>query len=103
MWTKDALQNLIHQKLGGRRLILVANREPYLHHFVNGKIECVPPVSGMVSAMEPILRACGGVWIAHGSGNADRRTADANGRIAVPPEDPKYTLRRIWLSKNQIE
>jgi trehalose 6-phosphate synthase len=103
MWTKDALQELIRAKLGDRRLILVANREPYLHRFVGGKIECVPPVSGMVSALEPIMRACGGVWIAHGSGNADRRTADADGRLGVPPADPQYTLRRIWLSKEQQE
>jgi alpha,alpha-trehalose-phosphate synthase [UDP-forming] len=103
MWTKDALQDLIRTKLGGHRLLLVANREPYLHRFVGGKIECVPPASGMVSALEPIMRACGGVWIAHGSGNADRRTADAGGHLRVPPGDPQYTLRRIWLSKEQQE
>jgi alpha,alpha-trehalose-phosphate synthase [UDP-forming] len=103
MWTKDALQDLIHAKLGDRRLILVANREPYLHRFAGGKIECVPPASGMVSALEPIMRACGGVWIAHGSGNADRRTADAGGRLGVPPDDPQYTLRRVWLTKQQQE
>jgi alpha,alpha-trehalose-phosphate synthase [UDP-forming] len=101
MWTRDALQDLIHAKLGAHRLILVANREPYLHRFVGGKIECLPPVSGMVSALEPIMRACGGVWIAHGSGNADRRTADAGGRLGVPPGRPEYTLRRIWLTKEQ--
>jgi trehalose 6-phosphate synthase len=103
MWTKDALQELIQSKLEGRRLILVANREPYLHRFVGGKIECVPPASGMVSALEPIMRACGGVWVAHGSGNADRRTADAAGRLQVPPDDPQYTLRRVWLTKDQEE
>lgn len=103
MWTKDALQQLIQTKLGDRRLILVANREPYLHHFVDGKIECVPPASGMVSALEPIMRACGGVWIGHASGNADRRTADEHGRLRVPPDDPSYTLRRIWLTKQQQE
>jgi trehalose 6-phosphate synthase len=103
MWTKDALQELIHSKLGKRRLILVANREPYLHRFVGGKIECVPPASGMVSALEPIMRACGGVWVAHGSGTADRRTADATGHLGVPPNDPQYTLRRVWLTKEQQE
>jgi alpha,alpha-trehalose-phosphate synthase [UDP-forming] len=103
MWTKDALQELIRNKLGGRKLILVGNREPYLHHFVGNQIECVPPASGMVSALEPIMCACGGVWIAHGSGNADRRTADAKGRLAVPPDEPQYTLRRIWLTKEQQE
>jgi trehalose 6-phosphate synthase len=101
MWTRDALQNLIQTKLRDHRLILVANREPYLHRYVGGRIECVPPASGMVSALEPIMRACGGVWIAHGSGNADRRTADPQGHVRVPPEDPSYTLRRVWLTKEQ--
>ena len=101
MWTKNALRDMIRAKLGDHRLLLVANREPYLHRFVGGKIECVPPASGMVSALEPIMRACGGVWIAHGSGNADRRTADASGHIGVPPGDPQYTLRRVWLTKEQ--
>lgn len=103
MWTKEALQDLIQTKLGDRRLILVGNREPYLHRYVGGRIECVPPASGMVSALEPIMRSCGGVWIAHGSGNADRRVADAAGRLRVPPDDPQYTLRRVWLTKEQQE
>ena len=103
MWTKNALQELIQTKLGEHRLLLVGNREPYLHRFASGKIECVPPASGMVSALEPIMRACGGIWVAHGSGNADRRTADAAGRLQVPPHEPRYTLRRVWLTKGQEE
>jgi trehalose 6-phosphate synthase len=101
MWTKDALQELIHTQLGERRLILVGNREPYLHRYSGGRIECVPPASGMVSALEPILKASGGVWVAHGSGNADRRMVDKNDHLAVPPDDPRYTLRRVWLTKAQ--
>jgi trehalose 6-phosphate synthase len=101
MWTKDALQELIQTRLGDRRLILVANREPYLHRYAGNRIECVPPASGMVSALEPIMRACGGVWVAHGSGNADRRTTDEDGHLQVPPDDPCYTLRRLWLTREQ--
>jgi trehalose 6-phosphate synthase len=101
MWTKDGLQDLIETKLGDHRLILVANREPYVHRFTAGRIECLPPVSGMVSALEPIMRACGGVWVGHASGNADRKTADERGRLHVPPEDPCYILRRVWLTKEQ--
>jgi trehalose 6-phosphate synthase len=82
-------------------LIVVANREPYLHRYSNGRIECVPPASGMVSALDPLLRACGGVWVAHGSGSADRKTVDKSDHIGVPPDDPNYTLRRVWLSKQQ--
>lgn len=101
MWTKDSLHDLIQTRMGEHRLIVVANREPYLHHFVGGRIECVPPASGMVSALDPILRACGGVWVAHGSGSADRKTVDAQDRVRVPPEKPAYTLRRVWLTKAQ--
>jgi trehalose 6-phosphate synthase len=103
MWTKDALQDLIKDRLSGHQFLVVANREPYLHQFVGNRVQCVPPVSGMVSALDPILRASGGKWIAHGSGSADRKTADADGRLQVPPEDPKYTLRRLWLTKEQEE
>ena len=77
MWTKDALQELIRTKLGDQRLLIVSNREPYLHRYAGNRIECVPPASGMVSALESIMRACGGTWIAHGSGNADRKVVDA--------------------------
>jgi trehalose 6-phosphate synthase len=101
MWTKDALHDLADTKLRDRPLVLVANREPYHHRYSGGRIECVPPVSGMVSALEPIMRACGGVWVAHGSGSADRRTVDAQDHIAVPPDEPCYTLRRVWLTKEQ--
>jgi trehalose 6-phosphate synthase len=103
MWTKEALHDLLETKLGDHRLIVVANREPYLHRYRNGSIQCVPTVSGMVSALDPILRAAGGVWIGHGSGDADRRTADARGRLRVPPDNPGYTLRRLWLTKEQEE
>jgi trehalose 6-phosphate synthase len=101
MWTKESLHELIESKLSGHRLIVVANREPYLHRYAGNRIECVPPVSGMVSALDPILRACGGVWVAHGSGNADRKIVDTNDHVQVPPENPSYTLRRVWLSKSE--
>lgn len=101
MWTKQAVHDLIETRLGDHRFLIVANREPYQHRFQSGRIECSPPASGMVSALEPIVSACGGVWIAHGSGDADRRSVDARGHIAVPPHDPSYTLRRLWLTKEQ--
>jgi trehalose 6-phosphate synthase len=101
MWTQDALQDLIRDRLRGHQFFVVANREPYLHHYVGNRIECIPPVSGMVSALDPILRASGGKWIAHGSGSADRKTADTHGRLGVPPDDPKYVLRRVWLTRAQ--
>lgn len=82
-------------------LVVIANREPYIHVHKQGKIELVRPASGLVTALEPVLRQSGGVWIAHGSGTADRETCDANDQIAVPPGNPKYLLKRIWLSENE--
>jgi trehalose 6-phosphate synthase len=61
------------------------------------------PASGLVTAIEPVMRACSGTWIAHGSGSADRETVDRHDRIAVPPEHPLYQIRRIWLSKDEEE
>jgi trehalose 6-phosphate synthase len=101
MWTRKDLQELAQTSLSEHRLILVSNREPYQHRFSRGRIECVPPASGMVSALEPIMHACGGVWIAHASGNADRKTVDEQDHVRVPPDDPSYTLRRVWLTKEQ--
>lgn len=101
MWTKEALHNLIGEKLQDHKLIVVANREPYIHLYSGSEIECIKPASGMVTALDPIVRACGGVWVAHGSGNADRQKVDAHNHVQVPPDDPKYTLRRVWLTKEQ--
>src|SRR5260370_38070140 len=94
MWTKDSLLELIQTRLQDHPLIVVANREPYLHRFVSGRIDCVPPVSGMVSALGPILRACGGTWIAHGSGSAGRTTAARPGHGGGPPGKPRSPVAR---------
>ena len=103
MWTKEALHGLIDEKLRGHKLIIVANRAPYIHQHVGGRIVCMKPASGMATALDPIVRACGGIWVAHGSGNADRHTVDQHDHVRVPPEDPRYTLRRVWLNKDQEE
>src|SRR5690606_17095396 len=65
------------------------------------KVEVQNPASGLVTALEPIMRACSGTWIAHGSGNADREFVDSDDRIRVPPEDPAYQIRRVWLTKEE--
>jgi trehalose-6-phosphate synthase len=101
MWTREVLQELIEAKLRGYRFILVSNREPYLHRYDSHEIECVHPASGLTTALEPIMRACGGVWIAHGSGDADRAMVDARNHVHVPPDEPRFTLRRVWLTEQQ--
>lgn len=98
-WTRDTLHQVVERTLQGYKLIVVSNREPYIHRLEGGRIICERPVSGLVTALEPVMRACGGTWVAHGSGNADRDVVDEQGRIAVPPEAPSYTLRRVWLTK----
>lgn len=102
-WTKERLELVAQERLAGVKLIVVANREPYIHHRRNGAVEWMRPAGGLTAALDPVMRACGGVWVAHGSGAADRETADANGRLGVPPDDPSYVLRRVWLSPEEEE
>lgn len=101
--TKKSLKDFISNKLNGYKLIIVSNREPYIHNYVGEEIKCIIPASGMVTALDPIIRAEGGIWIAHGSGNADKEVVDRNDRISVPPDDPYYTLRRVWLTREEEE
>ncbi len=96
-WTGEALHDLIKGRLRGMRFIAVSNREPYIHRSKNGETQCIQPASGLTVALDPILRATGGTWVAHGSGDADRAAVDAHDHVAVPPDDPSYTLRRVWL------
>jgi trehalose 6-phosphate synthase len=103
IWTEERLKQFVNLRLGGRPLVVVSNREPLSHVRRNGRIELRTPASGLVTAMEPVMRACGGVWVAHGSGDADREMADGHGRLGVPPDDPRYTLRRVWLTREEEE
>ena len=100
-WTPDRLRALLHRQLRGDEVIVVSNRAPYLHEASPQGPVLRQPASGLVTALEPVMRACSGTWVAHGSGSADRDTVDAHGRIAVPPADPRYTLRRVWLSAEE--
>ena len=103
MWTSEDLQNLVREKLGDYLFIVVANRQPYVHVCNNGHIECQRGVGGVVSALDPVMQTCGGIWVAYGNGNADKQVADIQGKIKVPEEHPKYTLKRIWMSKEEEE
>lgn len=102
-WSRDRLVSLLKERLAGVRVVVVANREPYIHNEADAKQKWIRPASGLVTALDPIMRATGGVWVAHGSGSGDRETADEHGRLAVPPDKPSYTLRRIWLTKEEEE
>jgi trehalose 6-phosphate synthase len=103
VWTPQRLKEHVRNKLEGRPLFLVANREPYMHVLRGRRVEVVTPPSGLVTGIEPIMLACGGTWIAHGSGEADRENSDAHGKLGVPPDNPQYTLKRVWLTKEEEE
>jgi trehalose 6-phosphate synthase len=101
-WTPQRLKLTLKRHLQGEKVVIVANREPYIHERQqDGSIKVLHPASGLVTALEPVMRACSGVWIAHGSGSADRETSDKNGRVGVPPGEESYFLRRVWLSKEE--
>ncbi len=101
-WTPMALQHVVRERLESPDILIVSNREPYIHsRDATGAVRVHVPASGMVTALEPIVRACAGTWIAHGSGDADRSVVDRRDGIRVPPQAPSYRLRRVWLTEEQ--
>jgi trehalose 6-phosphate synthase len=100
-WDAERLRSALKQHLQGERVVVLANREPYVHERIDGEVRVLHPASGLVTALEPVMRACSGVWVAHGSGSADRETADASGHLRVPPGEESYLVRRVWLSEEE--
>jgi len=101
-WTPQRLRDTLRRHLHGERVVIVANREPYIHERdPNGMIVVRHPASGLVTALEPVMLACSGVWVAHGSGSADRDVVDERSRVGVPPGEDAYTLRRVWLTHEE--
>jgi trehalose 6-phosphate synthase len=100
-WDAERLRALLRSQLRGDELIVVSNREPYIHEVSESGVVCKRPASGLVTAVEPVMRACSGTWIAHGSGNADKEVVDRQDRVMVPPGSSDYTLRRIWLTPEE--
>ena len=101
LWTAERLSVHMRESSGTSRIFVVSNREPYMHVKQGRETVCIVPPSGLVTAIEPVLRACDGVWIASGSGDADVENVDEFDRLRVPPDDPRYTLRRVWLSNEE--
>ncbi len=100
-WTAETIHKVMQSELAGAEVIVISNREPYIHNHDATGIRLQIPASGLVAALEPVTRACEGIWIAHGSGSADREMVDENNCIRVPPHDPSYTLRRVWISEEE--
>ena len=85
-----------------RPLIVVSNREPYLHNYdKEGRIVVSPATGGVAVALDALMRERDGVWIAHGDGTADRAVVDAADKVRVPPDSPSYQLRRLWLDPEE--
>jgi trehalose 6-phosphate synthase len=103
IWTAERLAVYVRSRLKGSRLFVVSNREPYLHVRSGKIVQALGPASGLVTALEPVLCACDGTWVGHGSGDADREVVDQQDSLRVPPDDPRYTLRRVWLNKEEEE
>jgi len=102
-WTPQRLKQTLNRYLHGERVVVLANRKPYIHEKSGngGEIAVHHPASGLVTALEPVMRACSGTWIAHGSGSADRERSDRLGRIRVPPGEESYLIRRVWLTQEE--
>ncbi|HSW27624.1 MAG TPA: trehalose-6-phosphate synthase [Burkholderiaceae bacterium] len=100
-WNPERLRALLQTQLRGDQVIVVSNREPYIHERGPGGVIVKRPASGLVTAVEPVMRACSGTWIAHGSGSADREAVDARDRLGVPPSAPDYWLRRVWMTEQE--
>lgn len=101
IWTPERLKVEMESILKNKKMVVVSNREPYMHIHDGKNIKCLVPASGMITAMEPVLKACGGLWIASGTGNADKETVDKNDTLQVPPENHKYTLKRLWQTNEE--
>jgi trehalose-6-phosphate synthase len=104
LWTAERLRVSLSSKLQNKPLFVIANREPYMHVRDignNGNVQVIVPASGLVTALEPVLLATDGTWIAHGAGSGDRETVDSRDHLRVPPDHPRYTMRRVWLSAEE--
>jgi alpha,alpha-trehalose-phosphate synthase [UDP-forming] len=101
MWDKKSLYELVHERLKDYLFVVVSNREPYVHSYTGNTIGYIVPASGLTIALDPVMQACGGTWIAYGNGDADKEVVDDHDTVRVPPENPRYTLKRVWLSKEE--
>lgn len=101
MWTSESLEQLVKVKMGDYLFVIVSNRQPYVHILNKGKIECQRGIGGVISALDPIMQACQGLWVALSNGDADEAVSDVHGKLRVPEHQPRYTLKRIWLNKDE--
>jgi trehalose 6-phosphate synthase len=103
-WTAERLQEFMRAYAKNKKVYVLSNREPYTHfHKKGGGIGVEPPSHGMITALDELMQACGGTWVAHGAGNADREVVDLGDKVDVPTDEPRYKLRRVWLTDEEIK
>ncbi len=100
--TQETLQRVARETVAPAKLVIASHREPYQHVRRDGSIRVIRSAGGLASALDSIAQATGATWVALGSGNADRETADATGRVAMPPDKPRYTLQRLWIDSDEV-
>jgi len=102
IWTAERLQRSLETLFDGESIVVLANREPFSHERgLGGNIVVRRSAGGLVTALEPLIRACSGVWVAHGAGTADRAVVDWRDGLEVPFGSPTYRLRRVWLNDDE--
>ena len=101
VWGKEELKRLAQRELGDYHLIVVSNRQPYIHELVEGELRYIVPAGGLTTALDPLMQECGGTWIAHGGGKGDWYAVDEKNKIMVPPDKPAYALRLVWLTEEE--
>jgi len=102
-WSPRRVRDTFRRAIPEGHLVVVSNRQPYAHERGDEEIEVERPTGGLALSLDPVLQAAGGTWIAWGHGSADHDVVDEHDRVAVPPENPAYTLRRLWLTDAEIE
>jgi trehalose 6-phosphate synthase len=99
-WNKTTVVDLVKERLSDSVFVVSSNRQPYIHKFVKGRVECSKGPGGVITALDPVMRQLQGLWVSSGSGDADRVVAQ-DSKVVVPPDDPLYTLKYVWLSKEE--
>lgn len=102
VWSAERLRSWLATFYGGESIVVLANREPFRHDRApDGGIVARRSAGGLVTALEPLMQACAGVWVAHSAGSADRVVVDGRDGLNVPPANPQYRLRRVWRAKRE--
>jgi trehalose 6-phosphate synthase len=98
-WTAERLPEWLETFHSGDPIVVLANRQPL--RAPDGSIVVTHSASGLVTAVERLIRAWSEVWVAHGAGTADGLVVDRRDRLDVPPANPLYWLRRVWLDADE--